>query len=121
MLAMGDQKEQMLQKRIERFNQALYWGDAGLAVSYVVPANRDGVYQKAKKSRKSEHYVDLEIQKVDFEDDKESAEVVIDVQFYRTPNYTIQNRTEKQRWVFERFAGGWLLEELSVVSAEPQG
>ena len=114
-VAMGAKKRQMLQERIDRFNQAMYWGDATLAVSFVSSDIRQDIYNRAKASRQTEHYVDLSVEDLKYEPEAESAEAVIGVKYYRTPNYTIRQRTEKQKWVFDRFGGGWLLQNLAVV------
>ncbi len=116
MIALGDEKMALLEKKVNAFNQAMYWGDSNGALLFTTLKSRDKVKKVVKGVRKKINYVNLEVQDIDLEEDKENdkATIKVEVEYYKVPHYMIKTRTEIQEWVFYRFDGGWKLDDFKI-------
>ncbi|MCB0311235.1 MAG: hypothetical protein KDD42_08365 [Bdellovibrionales bacterium] len=103
----------MLPKRIERFQDALYWGSREKALAFALPEARDQIAKQLKFSREEERIVDSKVTNLDFEDDATVADAQVIVQYYKVPFYIVTKRIENQKWQFS-YADGWLLADRQV-------
>lgn len=108
----GEQrKSELLQARLELFNRAVYWGAADEVMAYVEPEQRTKLFRQFKQSRQKEKLVDLNVADVLFENNSNDAAVEMQIRYYEEPRYVVKTRSEKQKWTYHRFGGGWLLHE----------
>ena len=104
-------KEQKLYERISHFNRARYWGSAGEAMGYITPEHRNVFLDAERERAEKERIVRSEIANVTVEPENDKAEVELEIQYFEQPTYTVRTRKEKQKWVYKRYDGGWLMTE----------
>ena len=104
-------KEQKLYERISHFNRARYWGSAGEAMGYITPEHRNVFLDAERERAEKERIVRSEISNVTVEPESDKAEVELEIQYFEQPTYTVRTRKEKQKWIYKRYDGGWLMTE----------
>ena len=104
-------KVEQLDKRIKDFHAALYWGLSGVATGFVVPDKRSNYARTYSKRKKKEKVVDIEVDHVELVASGKNAVVSVTVRYFSSPSYVVHSREEEQNWVFERFDGGWFIED----------
>lgn len=103
-------RKALLGERIHRFRDALYWGEPGEAIAFVLPQSRQMLEPAFRRIRKEEKIVDSRLESVEFLENGYKADVEMIVKYYRVPYYVVNERTEKQVWEFN-MSDGWLLSE----------
>lgn len=119
MIASERGMRQQLSQRVRDFHRAVYWGDVNRASSFVLPEQRNEFVKSSKSLRESLHLVSLDVDSLELlEDDENRAAVELTTRYYRSPNYVIQTRTDKEKWIYLRYSGGWFLEETTVLNSK---
>ena len=95
-----------LAKDVREFSEALYWGDAGAALIYVVPEAQQTFREQIRKSKKAERIVESKVENVVFLDGSYEADVDLSVRYFEVPFYVVNERVERQAWKFS-LSDGW--------------
>lgn len=99
-------REVLLDKSVQEFHQALYWGSMREALAYTDDESRNNLREMMRNRRDTEKLVESQVEYVDFSDDAFSADVDVIVRYYEIPVYIVQKRLETQQWIFS-YTGGW--------------
>ncbi|MCB0324306.1 MAG: hypothetical protein KDD69_12070 [Bdellovibrionales bacterium] len=108
-LATDSQKEAMLPQRLDRFNKSIYWGGLHEAADFVAPEAREAFFKAGQQQNREEKLVDLEVERVEFLDDSNTALVDLRTRYFEKfgTNYVLSRR-ERQIWKYHRMSSGWM-------------
>ena len=112
-LTEGD-RQALLGKRVKAFHESLYWGSTDDALLFVEDESKEDVAQKLDGIGDSEKVIETKVKTVNFEDNSFTAKVSLTVRSYKVPYYVVNDRHEKQTWIFS-LTDGWKLKSLEVV------
>jgi len=110
MIAGDATKVQLLQQAVQKFQQALQWKDAMLAIEFISPQLAPTVIKKMLGDPKTTSVFAVSIE--EFEVDKPApgkAEVSFELQVYGSPTYSVRTVNATTEWEFSRYDGGWKL------------
>ena len=114
--ATDSDKQSLLGPRLDKFSRAVYWGNLPSAISYVEGESRSAFGTIYSKRRVTEDIVEVKVRDIDFvPESTDEADVIIETQFYTKLTLYVNSRFEKQRWVYSRLDGGWLLRNAEIV------
>jgi hypothetical protein len=109
LVATQTQKENLLSLRVERFNRNVYWGGLNDAAEFVAGEARQPFFQEAQRRKKEEKIVDLEVTSIEFVNDGNTAEVVVQTRYFpKKGAQYVTARQERQVWQFYRMSDGWM-------------
>jgi len=112
-IAMGDAaREELLLETVEAFHQDLYWGDYRAAALVVKPSYKKGFIKDIGTNPRQQKLVKLEVLNAELVDDGDSAEVEVEMQMYKIPNFVVSTYKANEVWKF-RYVGGWFLASAS--------
>jgi len=97
-------------KQVGMFHRARYWGDSDLAATFVVPEKREEFGPVVAERVKSEKLVKYKIRSITVDPEQETAEVRVEVEFYKIPNYVVQTRLETQKWELRNLSNWYFVE-----------
>lgn len=97
-------RRRLLAKRMKEFHEALMWGDANRAMTFVKTDAQEEVRATLLKMRKQK-VVDARTDEVNFNDDATTATVRIVVRFYDEAMPVVRNREESEEWYFNTGIG----------------
>lgn len=104
----GD-REVLLNKEVQKFQQALYWGDMQSALSFTTPEARAHIRRSMAEDKKNKvRVVGSEIDDLHLDEDGYDAAIAVRVKRYRAPFYVVNEETFLEDWTFTT-ASGWKL------------
>jgi hypothetical protein len=109
--ALKSGKEEMLGERLALFKKAVYWGSYVEAGGLLNPSIRREYVNLMKRRKRSERFVDIEVDKIDFDEDSNEAIVDLYIRYYGKPTYLVSDRVERFTWKYNRLGGGWFAHE----------
>ena len=118
-LSTASGRAEMLSKVVNDFHQSLYWGEVEVASSFVAEASRYAFQKHTRATIKSQKFVDISVDTINFTEDNYKAEVETTIRYYRIPQYQIKVRRERQAWEFDRLGGGWFVKEIEEIKEDP--
>lgn len=108
-------KEALLGGQIEKFKKDITWGSISRASRFVEGSSRMAFGQIYSRRVEKEKILKMKIQSVDFKNESDEADVILETQFFKKPSLYIDKRYEKQLWAYNRLEGGWLLRNSKVI------
>jgi hypothetical protein len=103
----------LLAPEVQRFTEAIGWGNRSEAMSFVVEESRKEISSQFKKLGSEERIVDSKVDDVEWINSAWEAKVAVKVQYYMVPYYVVKTRLEDQHWIFS-VASGWKLKQRSI-------
>ncbi len=104
-----------LSKRVTQFNQAMHWGDAALAATFVVPEKRAELSRQIDDNRERERYMSFDVRSVTFDQPTEQGKVEVRIKYYRNQAPVVQTRNERQSWVYNEMNGKWMFKSSEIL------
>jgi hypothetical protein len=102
----------LLNARLKKFGEALYWGK-GEAALFVGRDAAEGVNKGLRIDREDVRIVETKIKDIQYLDSAFTAQVEFSLRYYRIPFYVVTDAKEKHVWKF-RLGGDWELVEREV-------
>lgn len=109
------QKYDQLNKRVADLHHDMHWGGTQKSAAFIAPEFQAEFTAKREAVANTEKLVDVRVMSIHFDDTNDTADVTVRTQYYAVPQYVVQIREEKEKWAFERFGGGWLLQGIESV------
>ncbi len=116
--ALKSDKEEMLGERLSSFKKAVYWGSFAEAGGLMDPSIRRDYVNLMKRRKRSERFVDIEVDKIDFNEGSDEAVVDLYIRYYGKPTYLVNERVERFTWKYDRLGGGWFAHEFEEVDLD---
>ncbi|MDD2941664.1 MAG: hypothetical protein PHC51_01745 [bacterium] len=112
----GDQtRATLLDQNVKEFNRALYWGTVTDALKLVSADQRHEFIEDFRKRGRGEKIIDIQVEVIDFSEDKPVALVDIITRYYSSPDYVVMEKRERQEWQYYRFDGGWQFHSMTQI------
>jgi len=103
-----------LHSTLDRFTQALRWGDHGAVASYFVDAQEGKAFIKRQREREQINVTAVRVVDVAHGDEGLSAEVTLEIEYYELPSASLRRFDTGQQWraagIDNTGQGRWLLE-----------
>ena len=96
-----------LDKSSREYNQAIRWGEFGQAVLYADQSVRPD-YDRLLANRGSVEVVDYRLQSVEVDEQKKTAAVWVEYDYYLTDGLRVRTVEDRQKWRYEE-KKGWRL------------
>ncbi len=107
-LTAGPQGRQaMLSERTERFHRALSFSSPAEALEYVSPEHRVEFLTRQKSTLRERTIVGVDVKDIEFNDDSSEATVIAGTRYFQAPSYHVEDREDREKWVFRTLDGGW--------------
>jgi hypothetical protein len=110
-------KEEMLGERLAMFKKAVYWGSFAEAGTLMDRSMRREYVNLMKRRKRSERFVDIEVDRIDFDEDSNEAVVDLYIRYYGQPTYLVNDRVERFTWKYNRLGGGWFAHDFEEVDS----
>ena len=108
-------RKQLLEEQIEYFNRARSWGKPTQTLAFVTKESRPQMRTLLSDKKNKERIVETTIDDLLFQDEARNAEVFARIKYFAIPYYVVEERVEKQQWIFSTVAG-WKLAKLETDS-----
>lgn len=99
-------RERLLPREVKRFHDYLYWGKPLDALGLVKESDREMVAKDIEKELEGVRIIEAKIDRVEFLDNANAAEVSVTVKRFKVPFYIVEDFKQKQRWEFT-LSDGW--------------
>lgn len=105
----------LLEKTVEEFNTALYWGESQQVLSMSSEQGRSYVINYFRTRKGKEKIVEHKVNLTEFSDSAFDATVDVTVKYYAIPYFVVNERHESQKWEFS-LDSGWKFAGLNAES-----
>ncbi|MEM6961970.1 MAG: hypothetical protein AAF355_09740 [Myxococcota bacterium] len=106
-----------LRDNVHELNDELRWGRMDLAVTRVAPPYRVAFADMHRPWGRTIQIADLEIQSLDFGEDRSEAASIVTFRWYSETTMTLRETTIRQKW--ERSISGYAITEVEVIEGDP--
>lgn len=109
--------EDTLRENVVRFNEGVRWGRMNDVMPYLYPSSADHFIEMHKAFGKEIQLSDYEIVNVTMNAEKHTADVNVQISWYRLSEMVVYTTIVTQHW--EKQTTDWLLIAEEIVSGEP--
>lgn len=113
MIATESGVNRMLNESVQAYNKSYYWGDEAACAKYLADGQYLRLAQELRARKQTQRIVDVSVDMMNFESAEDKADVGVLIKYFESPMYVVKERHQVQKWVFDRFGGGWRLEDWS--------
>lgn len=114
-----DRKE-ILEKTVTAFYTKVTNGEFSDLGEYLDPEFADDLIDQLRINRRNEKIIEGTIDFVTFDEDAKEARVDMLVSFFEKPYYIVNERIEKQTWVFLGISSQWRLRAREITQVNPK-
>lgn len=111
-----DARRVTLRESVSKFHNDVQWGAEVQAAEYVSTELIPNYYRKIVGDPRHVKPMEFDITDIVFDEDSQTAEVDVELSFFRVPSYIMEKKQSRQRWEFVGINAGWKLKSVHELS-----
>lgn len=113
-------RKTLLDKTVNAFYKKVIAGDFSDLGEYLDPEYADELIDALRANRRNEKIIEGKIDFISYNEDVKEARVDMLVSFFETPYYIVNERIEKQNWVFLGVSSQWRMRAREITQVNPK-